>query len=350
MKISFTKYPVDIIICMLWSLILLPIALLNLEGAIRIILGLPFLLFIPGYVLIFALYPTIKTDKGIDIIERIALSFGLSIAIVTLIGLGLDYTPWGIRLEPILISLFIFIIGVGSLAIYRWIITNPDERFTISFDISLPKYEHKLDKALTIILVASIIIAVVSFIYVIVTPKTGEKFTELYILGPGGKAIDYPRNLIIGENATIIIGVINHEYKTINYTIEIWLINQTIVYNESTNKNETIYNHMWFMDKINITLNHKSINIGEPWEPQLEYNYTFTINKKGENFKLAFLLFTTPTEDNSNVILRILTRPNRSERWPRNRGPPTPPTSKKVNRILVVIASSPRPSRVTSRR
>jgi uncharacterized membrane protein len=82
MKVLFDEYPVDIIVCMLWSIILLPVALLNVEGTIRIILGLPFILFIPGYILIFALFPTKKTDQGIDIIERVALSFGLSIAVV----------------------------------------------------------------------------------------------------------------------------------------------------------------------------------------------------------------------------------------------------------------------------
>ena len=90
MKISFTKYPADIILCMLWSLILLPTALLDVEGIIRVVLGLPFILFIPGYILVFTLFPAKKTDRGIDIIERVALSLGLSIAIVPLIGLGLN--------------------------------------------------------------------------------------------------------------------------------------------------------------------------------------------------------------------------------------------------------------------
>lgn len=298
MRILFSKYPIDIILCILWSIVLLPIALLDLEGILRIILGLPFILFIPGYILIFALFPTRKTDKGIDIIERIALSFGLSIAVVPLIGLGLNYTPWGIRLEPILFSLFIFIVGVGSVAIYRWINTDSDERFTVSLDLSIPRSESRLDKALTIILVAFMIIAVVSLIYVIVIPKTGEKFTEFYLLGPGGKAEGYPKNLILGNNASVTIGILNHEYRSINYTIEIWLINQTMIYNESADENETVYNHMWFMDKINIMLNHIPIDIEGSWEPQWEYNYTFDINKMGD-FKLAFLLFTEPTQNYS---------------------------------------------------
>jgi uncharacterized membrane protein len=72
---------------------------------IRSVLGLPMVLFLPGYALIAALFPG-KDD--LDGIERLALSLGLSIAVVPLIGLGLNYTPWGIRLIPILVSLSVF--------------------------------------------------------------------------------------------------------------------------------------------------------------------------------------------------------------------------------------------------
>ncbi len=128
MKLTYPKYPIDIIFCMIWSIILLPLALFDVEGIIRIIIGLPFILFIPGYILIFTLFPTKKTDRGIDVIERVALSLGLSIAIVPLIGLLLNYTPFGIRLVPILISIFVFIIGVGCIGAYRWYKTDEQER------------------------------------------------------------------------------------------------------------------------------------------------------------------------------------------------------------------------------
>lgn len=81
------------------------------SNALRIVLGLPFVFFFPGYALMAALFPG---KKGINTIERIALSFGISIAIVPLIGLILNYTRWGIRLEPVLYSVasFIFIASI----------------------------------------------------------------------------------------------------------------------------------------------------------------------------------------------------------------------------------------------
>jgi len=305
MKISFVKYPVDVILCMLYSLIFLPLSLLFYEETLLIVLGLPFILFIPGYILIFVLFPARKTDEGITVIERIALSFGISMAVVGPIGYALSYTSGGIQSISGTISIFVFVIGVGAISLYRWFKIAPDERFTISIDLSLLKSidmlksKNKLDKTLIIILIASIIITAALFIFVMAAPRTGEKFTALYLLGPDGTVTNYPMTLNAGENATVIIGVTNHEYRTIDYTIEIWLIDQTNFYNESTNENQYLYNNAWFIDKINVTLDHESIDTDGLWKPQWEYNYTFNIYKTGEDFKLAFLLFTTPTESYS---------------------------------------------------
>jgi hypothetical protein len=84
--------------------------------AIRWVLGSVFILFLPGYVTVEALFP-----KGRDLnsIERFALSIGLSLALVPLVGLLLNYTPWGIRLTPIVVSLTIFTLGVAGVGVGR---------------------------------------------------------------------------------------------------------------------------------------------------------------------------------------------------------------------------------------
>ena len=68
---------------------------------IRYVLGSIFVLLLPGYSLIKTLFPT----REIDNIERTALSIGMSLALVPLVGLLLNYTPWGIRLTPVTLSL-----------------------------------------------------------------------------------------------------------------------------------------------------------------------------------------------------------------------------------------------------
>ena len=74
MKASSQTIPVDLILCIVWSAILALLILLNVQGPIRIILGVPFIIFIPGYIFLFALFPFKRSEKGISVIERLGLS------------------------------------------------------------------------------------------------------------------------------------------------------------------------------------------------------------------------------------------------------------------------------------
>lgn len=253
------------------------------ETVLRNILGLPLVLFLPGYALIAALFPA-KSD--LDGIERTALSFGLSIAVVPLIGLALNYTPWGIKLLPILISLSVFTILMCALAYLRRERLPEADAFEVPFREMaqglkaeiLEKPEPGLDKALTIVLVLSILLSVSTLIYVVITPKEGEHFTEFYILGPDGMADNYPTKYAPGGSGKVIVGIINHEYMPVNYTLEVRLENRSIPLPG---------------DMQQIALAHN-----ETWEKPL----TLTPSLEGEDMKLEFLLFnetdkTTPYRD-----------------------------------------------------
>ncbi|OAT85896.1 DUF1616 domain-containing protein [Desulfotomaculum copahuensis] len=187
---------------------------------IRVALGLPFVLFFPGYVLIAALFPKTGDLEGI---ERVALSFGLSIAVTPLIGLGLNYTPWGIRLAPILVSLLLFIAALSAVTFLRRRKLSPEERYYPVFSFSIPGWTEmsRLDRVLGFILVLAVLFAAGSIYYVVTTPKVGEKFTEFYILGPGGKAEGYPRDLAVGEKGRVIAGIVNHENQPVSYYVAV---------------------------------------------------------------------------------------------------------------------------------
>ncbi|HEX7467784.1 MAG TPA: DUF1616 domain-containing protein, partial [Methanobacterium sp.] len=240
---------------------------------IRTILGLFLILFIPGYSLIAFLFP--KKDD-LDGIERLALSFGLSIAITPLIGLALNYTPWGIRLDPILVVLSVFTILMVIAAYIRRLKIPKENRFSVDFagfSKSIGGTFNKgsrTDKILSVILILSIILAISTTVYIIVKPKEGEKFTEFYLLGPGGKASDYPTNLTTGQNGTVIIGIVNHEYANTTYNLVV-KINGTVINDQ------------------NITL----IN-----DQKMEIPFNFTASSAGQK-KMEFLLYKLP--NNSDV-------------------------------------------------
>ncbi|MCL0034836.1 DUF1616 domain-containing protein [Dehalococcoidia bacterium] len=186
--------------------------------ALRIILGLPFILFFPGYTLIAALFPK---KSGLDAIERVALSFGLSIAVVPLIGLVLNYTPWGIRLYPILVSLTVFIAAMSAIAWYRRHGLPEQEKLNLILNLSLPRQENRLDRALSIVLILAIVGAIGTLGYVIASPRVGERFTEFYILGLEGKAEGYPTELTVGEEGRVILGITNREHEIMGYEVKI---------------------------------------------------------------------------------------------------------------------------------
>jgi hypothetical protein len=81
----------------------------------RYVLGAIFVLFLPGYTFIRALFP----EKELDNIERTALSMGMSLALVPITGLILNYTPWGIRTTPVTLSLLALTTIFATAAITR---------------------------------------------------------------------------------------------------------------------------------------------------------------------------------------------------------------------------------------
>jgi uncharacterized membrane protein len=273
MELKHFPKDLDLALVILFTLLCIPFVLippLNEISPIRIILGLPLVLFLPGYSLIATLFPR-KDD--LDAIERIALSFGLSIAITPLLGLALNYTAFGIRLAPILIVLSVFTISLAIGAHVRRSMIPEADRFVVEFGAffnsmkeSFMTKDTKIDRILSVVLIISIVLAISITAYVIITPKEGEKFTEFYVLGPGGMAEEYPTNLTVGEEGELIIGVVNHEYAAVTYQLELKLNGKVI-------------------DQKSIVLTHN-----ETWENP----FTFKPKKAGEDQKLEFLLYKNP--------------------------------------------------------
>ena len=114
--------------------VVLSMALISVTSGVvlylRYVFGSALILFLPGYALVEALYP--KRGKGPQVervglikaemdddLTRFALSIGLSLAIVPLTGLVLNYTPFGIRLLPVTLSIAGITIALLTLALTR---------------------------------------------------------------------------------------------------------------------------------------------------------------------------------------------------------------------------------------
>jgi uncharacterized membrane protein len=84
------------------------------ETPLRPLFGFVLIFFAPGYALTSSLFPGDELNGT----ERMALSIGLSICTVIFIGLVLNYTPWGIRLMPILFCISAFTLIFAMMSAY----------------------------------------------------------------------------------------------------------------------------------------------------------------------------------------------------------------------------------------
>jgi len=185
---------------------------------LRIILGLIYVLFVPGYWLTTALYPRVH---DLTPVERLGLSIGFSVAAVPVLALILDRMEWGLFLWPILIIEFGMTGFFTALASLR--------RWLLSVEVVyVPRIEwqpwwnsqstsrRRLYKAL---MVGLLLVAA----WILLTPAHNQTATEFYILGSEGSVGYYPYQVGRNDEVRVNIGVINRETRELNFHFEIWV-------------------------------------------------------------------------------------------------------------------------------
>ncbi|TKX87534.1 DUF1616 domain-containing protein [Halorubrum sp. SS5] len=324
------------------------------ETPLRVLFGLGFVLFLPGYAFIAALFPeagspSTETDvpepersapesgerpapvpgteaaaverdtdsgpgagpaagdrSGIDGIERVALSFGLSIAVVPLIGLVLNFTPWGIRLVPVVTAVAGFTLGcVAVAARRRWALPS-DEQFAVPYREWLAAAESELfdpddrtDAALNALLAVSVLLAVGSVGYAVAVPPQGEQFSEFYLLTetPEGELVadDYPETMAVNETANLIVGIGNNEYEPTEYHVVVQL--QEV----ETGNNSTTVLERTEIDRFEATLDHNATH---------HERHVLRPTRTGEDLRVQYLLYrdvvpADPTGENAYRELHL---------------------------------------------
>jgi uncharacterized membrane protein len=217
----------DLIIINTISIALVAVIALFPGSVVRIVLGIPFVLFFPGYTLTAALYPG---NEVLEWVDRIALSIGLSLSVVPLIALGLNFTPWGIRMVPVLTSLFLFTLLLSYATRLRRLGLPPGERYIPDLSVDIPRWSEieRGDKIMSIGLIIFAVVGTVVTIQLAQSQGPRYRFTEFYVTGPKGVFGDYPKNLTLGESGTVILGIVNREHQSMTYWIEVEMDNKTM--------------------------------------------------------------------------------------------------------------------------
>jgi uncharacterized membrane protein len=125
-------------------------------------------------------------------------------------------------------------------------------------------------RILSMVLVMAILGAIGTLGYVIAKPKVDERFSQFYILGPEGRAENYPREVALKQSTSVILGIANHEHQPTIYTVNIMIDEQEV-------------------DTLGpIALGHKEV-----WEREV----SFMPLKLGPHQKLEFWLYKGGSEE-----------------------------------------------------
>ena len=130
-------------------------------------------------------------------------------------------------------------------------------------------------------MISLIIFTSIGIVYAIHTEEN-DPLTEFYILNQDGKASNYPIELKKDGSATITVGVINHENRRANYTLQIKLKDK-------------------ILDTQAITLQDK-----EKWECRITFEPVAVAVGIGEKQQLKLLLYKDKEERDAKEPYRRL--------------------------------------------
>lgn len=201
---------------------------------VELLVGVPFLLFFPGYAIVSALFPeqpgelpgkrVVRSGTGgPDWVVRVGFSLLLSGLLAAVGGVVLSWTV-GIRLAPAVVFLgAVTLAGLGVAALRRSRLTLARRAAPLSGSArgALPFG----GRTQTIALAVAVLALVATVGVVGVASPQGESFTESYVLTEGENgdlvADDYPSEFVAGEEQSLFVGLENHEFRAVTYEVEI---------------------------------------------------------------------------------------------------------------------------------
>lgn len=299
---------------------------------LQAVFGLLLVLFVPGYAFVSALFPEAKQSRAtgtgaetggtaaifssigrggprtIGHVERLALAFGVSIAIVPLlfVGLSMFSVEFGsIQTTRVISALTVLFTGIA--AIRRWRVPA-ERRFQVPFrgwsatiQRSTWAASSPFDAVVNIALAISVVFAVGVLSFTVVAPPDGERFTEFYVLNESGEselvAGSYPEVLSPDESERLHVGIENHEQRAVEYTVLVELDRV------ETRDDGLVVTDRARLDQFSITLAPDETSIRE--QP-ITVSEGFT----GDDLRLTFLLYVDsvpvdPTPENAYRSLHL---------------------------------------------
>lgn len=267
----------------LWALLiggglLLTLMILDVDlgvpvlGIVRLLLGLLFVLVVPGYLIQATVFRRINQ---IDAYERSALSLVLSIAVIPPMALMLDVLPFAaVDLTSIVIGEGLFIAVLWPLSFYRRMRILREHRFAAAIPWPLDKdrdgQSSPFERRLNLVFLGLFVLVIATISAIVLFPAPAQEFTEFYVLNESGMTEGIPRSIAANTPQRVIVGVVSAEGEPHEYSIE-------VISGES----------------VLATVDAIHLDPGERFETTLE----FALSERGRDREVLLVLYLSPTRE-----------------------------------------------------
>jgi uncharacterized membrane protein len=261
--ITKLRFSLDLVLAIVATLCLaLLVTQFPESSALRQLYGWVYLLLVPGYTWVAALFPE---ESAIEPLERLGFSVVLSGGVMATLALVLNFTLWGIRLTPLLLLLCLEVLVTCLVANWRRSKLPEDKRFRLRVRVGIPSWTRpdRIDWFLSFIAALSFLAMVVAIVYASITPGPKEAFTEFYVTGFNGGLGATTGEVSIDQPLNIRLTVVSHEHSKENY----WIQMKT--------------------DKITRPIAAVELMPGETWG----LPYTLAPSEVGDDHRVAFQLY-----------------------------------------------------------
>lgn len=193
---------------------------LQIFAPVRLLLGLLYLLYIPGYCIGVALFPR---HDDLTEMERMGISLGLSVASVPLVALLLNSLPWGLGLWPIYSGVMGVILLASTVALWR------RERIPAAARYRFPAPRRALQNSTRTAqrfwraaLGLGVMVAL-ALVWLFFTPSSGMRTTEFYLVEQDALLAELMDAVPVDEPLEATIGIANRGRRSQTYHVEIWV-------------------------------------------------------------------------------------------------------------------------------
>lgn len=289
------RYPTDLAMVSLAVLTgILGIEMLPSGSTLRVLLALPMAFLWPGYALVQCLFPRslpgrFDRDEVEDAFARLALAFGLSLAVLPLLLIVVGaFLP--LTLNAILGTLGVFTLFVAQVAVSRRS-QSRDHRsrrslsrpsFTLSL-FTRSTNQDRRRRLLTIGLTVAMLAAVGTVTVAVAHPPSQNDHSEFYLATQGDDgeltAGNYPSTVSAGDAVPLVTGVENGESTVQRYVVVIQL--QRVDADGRVTERQELNQYS------------KTVNPGETWE----HEHEVALESTGEDLRLTYLLYRDDVPD-----------------------------------------------------